>query len=84
MLFVLGIEFQVVIIDDFMFGLYKLVDYVLLNGKVLKDELLYLGLRMFILIGYLCYVLVIINLVFKKFRIVDMLSDGEVYFVMVM
>ncbi|WP_370241571.1 DUF6445 family protein [Marisediminitalea sp.] len=78
-----GTEFQVVIIDDFMPGPHKLVDYALSNGKAPKDELLYPGLRMPAPAGYLRYALATINLAFKKCRIADTLSDGEAYFAMV-
>ncbi|MFS1701884.1 DUF6445 family protein [Alteromonas sp. AMM-1] len=78
-----GTQFQVVIIDNFMPGPRKLVDYALTNGKAPQDEALYPGLRMPTPAGYLRYALASINLTFKKLKIADTLSDGEAFFAMV-
>ncbi len=76
-------QYKVVIIDDFIPGPNKLIDYALSSGRAPRPEKLYPGMRMPAPAGYLRYALATINVAFRHSQISHTLRAGEAYFAMV-
>ncbi|WP_412723121.1 DUF6445 family protein [Alteromonas sp. D210916BOD_24] len=76
-------EYRVLIIDDFIPGPNKLIDYALSSGRAPRSEKRYPGMRMPVPTGYLRYALATINVALRQCHFSHTLAAGEAYFAMV-